>query len=83
MPDIAFKLSEKITDPLEMYLTDIFTVPVNLASLPAISIPCGFHQGLPIGLQLIGPRYSDYRILALAKQYQKNTEYHQKIPSIK
>ena len=83
MPDIAFKFHEKSADPLAMYLIDIFTVPVNLAGIPALSVPCGFHQGLPIGMQLIGPRFSDYLLLDLGKQYQEITPHHTDLPPIK
>jgi aspartyl-tRNA(Asn)/glutamyl-tRNA(Gln) amidotransferase subunit A len=64
-----------------MYLNDVFTVPVNLAGLPAISLPAGFDQsGLPIGLQLIGPYLKEANILAAAHGYQKVTDWHQRIP---
>ena len=82
MPDTAFPLGSKSTDPLAMYLTDIFTVPINLAGVPALSLPCGFHQGLPIGLQIIGPPWEDKALLELGKKYQEITDYHQQFPSI-
>ncbi len=82
MPDTAFPLGSKSTDPLAMYLTDIFTVPINLAGVPALSLPCGFHQGLPIGLQIIGPPWKDKALLELGKKYQEITNYHQQFPSI-
>ncbi|MHA1838829.1 MAG: Asp-tRNA(Asn)/Glu-tRNA(Gln) amidotransferase subunit GatA [Candidatus Ranarchaeia archaeon] len=82
MPDVAFRLNERVTDPIAMYLTDIFTVPVNLAGLPALSIPCGFHQGLPIGLQIIGPSFSDFKLLTLAEQFQGITSYHRQRPPL-
>lgn len=64
-----------------MYLNDVFTVPVNLAGLPAISLPAGFDQsGLPIGLQLIGPYLKEANILSAAHAYQKVTDWHQRIP---
>ncbi len=65
-PDVAFNLNEKTADPLTMYLTDIFTVSANVAGLPAISIPCGKKENLPIGLQIMGPHFSDHDILQLA-----------------
>lgn len=66
-PTVAFKLGEKVADPLSMYLVDIYTISVNLAGLPAISVPCGKAHGLPVGLQIIGKPFSDNKILALAK----------------
>jgi len=72
----AFSLGEKNDDPVQMYLGDIYTIGANLAGLPAISIPCGFSDKLPIGLQLIGPAFSDARILNIAHQYQQLTDWH-------
>lgn len=73
-PTPAFKLGEKMTDPLAMYLSDIYTIAVNLAGLPGISIPAGLSNGLPVGLQIIGPQFSDEKLLALAKEYQKEQD---------
>jgi aspartyl-tRNA(Asn)/glutamyl-tRNA(Gln) amidotransferase subunit A len=71
-PTPAFKIGEKIDDPLQMYLSDIFTIPINLAGLPAISIPAGFsQQGLPIGLQIIGPHFSELKLLQTAYQFEQ------------
>ena len=82
-PTPAFKIGEKISDPLQMYLSDIFTIPVNLAGLPAISIPCGFSKdGLPIGLQIIGKPFDEGQILRTAYTFEQNTEYHNKKPKI-
>lgn len=69
-PTPAFKLGEKITDPLAMYLSDIFTVPASLAGLPAISLPCGRIDNLPVGLQIIGKPFQEKKIIALAKLYE-------------
>lgn len=69
-PTPAFKLGEKISDPLAMYLSDIFTVPASLAGLPAISIPCGWAKSLPVGLQIIGRPFQEEKIFALAKLYE-------------
>lgn len=78
-PSTAFKLGDKIEDPLQMYLNDIFTVGVNLAGLPAMSIPCGFdEQELPIGLHLIGNYFAEAKILNIAHQYQLATDWHQR-----
>jgi len=80
-PAPAFKIGEKIDDPLQMYLSDIFTISVNLAGLPAISIPCGFSKkGLPIGLQIIGPYLGEEVVLRLAYTYEKNTDWHKRKP---
>ena len=75
-PTVAFKIGEKTADPLSMYLSDISTIPVNLAGLPAISIPCGFSQGMPIGLQIIGKAFDEETIIRAAYTYEQNTEWH-------
>lgn len=80
-PSPAFKLGEKASDPLSMYLSDIYTIAVNLAGLPGISIPAGFtQQGLPIGMQLIGKAFGESRLLNIAHGYQKETDWHTKTP---
>jgi aspartyl-tRNA(Asn)/glutamyl-tRNA(Gln) amidotransferase subunit A len=80
-PTTAFKLGEKADDPVQMYLSDIYTIAVNLAGLPGMSLPCGFDgQGLPIGLQLIGDYFSEARMLNVAHQYQLATDWHQRTP---
>jgi aspartyl-tRNA(Asn)/glutamyl-tRNA(Gln) amidotransferase subunit A len=63
-----------------MYLNDIYTIGANLAGLPAISVPCGFSEGLPVGLQLIGPHFSEERLLNVAHCYQRDTDWHAQIP---
>jgi aspartyl-tRNA(Asn)/glutamyl-tRNA(Gln) amidotransferase subunit A len=79
-PTTAFKLGEKADDPVQMYLSDIYTIAVNLAGLPGMSLPCGFDgQGLPIGLQLIGDYFSEARLLNVAHQYQLATDWHQRL----
>ncbi len=75
-PSTAFKLGEKAADPVQMYLSDIYTIAVNLAGLPAISIPCGFAAGLPAGLQLIGDYFSEARLLNVAHRYQRENAWH-------
>ena len=83
-PTPAFKLGEKIEDPLQMYLSDIYTISVNLAGLPAISVPCGFsHAGLPIGLQLIGRAFEEDTILRAAHAYEQSTQWHLKKPNVR
>jgi aspartyl-tRNA(Asn)/glutamyl-tRNA(Gln) amidotransferase subunit A len=77
-PTVAFKIGEKSADPLSMYLSDIATIPVNLAGLPALSLPCGFGRGLPIGLQVIGQAFAEEMILRVAFAYEQNTEWHKR-----
>jgi aspartyl-tRNA(Asn)/glutamyl-tRNA(Gln) amidotransferase subunit A len=80
-PTPAFRIGEKVEDPLQMYLSDIHTIPVNLAGLPAISIPCGFSRdNLPIGLQMIGRHFHEEMLLRLAYAFERNTEFHLKKP---
>ena len=82
-PSPAFKIGEKVEDPLQMYLSDIFTISVNLAGLPAISIPCGFSlNGLPIGFQIIGKPFDERGILQLAYAYEQSTPWHKMKPMI-
>lgn len=82
-PTPAFKIGEKIEDPLQMYLSDIFTISVNLAGVPGISIPCGFTKGnLPIGLQIIGKHFDEETILKVAFAYEQSTDWHKKRPNL-
>jgi aspartyl-tRNA(Asn)/glutamyl-tRNA(Gln) amidotransferase subunit A len=82
-PTAAFRVGEKLDDPLQMYLSDIFTISVNLAGVPAISIPCGFtSKGLPIGLQLIGRHFDEGAILRAAYAYECSTDWHEKQPNV-
>jgi aspartyl-tRNA(Asn)/glutamyl-tRNA(Gln) amidotransferase subunit A len=83
-PTPAFKLGAKVEDPLQMYLSDIFTISVNLAGLPAVALPCGFSKsGLPIGLQLIGRAFEEETILRAAHAYEQSTQWRTKKPSIR
>ena len=80
-PTTAFALGAKTDDPVQMYLGDIFTIPAPLAGLPALSIPCGFDgAGLPVGLQLTGPHFSEARLLGAAHRYQQATDWHRRVP---
>ena len=79
-PTTAFKLGEKAADPVQMYLSDIYTIAVNLAGLPGMSVPCGFVGGLPVGLQLIGNYFGEARLLNVAHRYQLATDWHQRRP---
>ncbi|MFO1258005.1 MAG: Asp-tRNA(Asn)/Glu-tRNA(Gln) amidotransferase subunit GatA [Gammaproteobacteria bacterium] len=79
-PSTAFKIGEKVDDPVSMYLSDVYTIAVNLAGLPGISIPAGFLKGYPVGLQLIGPHFSEGLLLNAGHQFQKNTDWHNMQP---
>jgi aspartyl-tRNA(Asn)/glutamyl-tRNA(Gln) amidotransferase subunit A len=79
-PSVAFGIGEKIDNPIEMYLSDIYTIAVNLAGLPAMSIPAGFASGKPVGLQIIGNYFAEDRLLNIAHQYQLATQWHQLTP---
>jgi aspartyl-tRNA(Asn)/glutamyl-tRNA(Gln) amidotransferase subunit A len=79
-PTTAFAIGEKIDDPVQMYLNDIYTVSANLAGLPGISVPCGLVGGLPAGLQLIGPHFKEERVLNFAHLYQAETDWHTLVP---
>ena len=79
-PSVAFKLGERSDDPVSMYLCDIYTTAVNLAGLPAISVPAGFVAGLPVGLQVIGNYFEEARLLSVAHQYQQVTDWHRHMP---
>jgi len=81
-PTVAFKIGAKTSDPVQMYLNDIYTIPANLAGLPAASIPCGFGAGgLPVGLHLVGNYFSEAKILNVAHRYQLETDWHTREPS--
>ena len=82
-PTTAFKIGEKIQDPLQMYLSDIFTISINLAGLPAISLPCGFDgENMPIGLQIIGKHFDETTVLRTAHAYEQATQWHQQKPTL-
>jgi aspartyl-tRNA(Asn)/glutamyl-tRNA(Gln) amidotransferase subunit A len=79
-PNVAFKLGEKLSDPLQMYLNDVFTIPCNLAGLPGMSLPCGFAGGLPVGLQLLGRPLGEETLFQVAGAYQRATDWHTRRP---
>ena len=79
-PTPAFAIGAKVDDPVTMYLNDIYTIGANLAGLPAMSIPCGFLGGLPVGLQIIGPHFAEAKLLNVAHVYQRETDWHERIP---
>ena len=82
-PTTAFKVGEKTDDPLQMYLADVYTIAVNLAGIPGISVPCGFDESnLPIGLQILSGPFSEDKLLRIARMYEKETDWHTKKPSL-
>ncbi|TDF94178.1 Asp-tRNA(Asn)/Glu-tRNA(Gln) amidotransferase subunit GatA [Paenibacillus piri] len=81
-PTAAFKVGSQVDNPLTMYLNDIMTIPVNLAGIPAISVPCGFADGLPVGLQIIGKALDESTVLRVAHAYEQNTDFHKQRPAI-
>ena len=82
-PTTAFKIGEKTQDPLQMYLSDIYTISINLAGLPALSLPCGFDSdGLPIGMQIIGKHFAEPTILGVAYSYEQSTDWHKRKPQL-
>ena len=81
-PVIAFPLGEKTGDPVQMYQIDVCTVPANIAGLPGLSVPCGFSEGLPVGMQFIGPHLSDATLLRLGHAYQQVTDWHKARPPL-
>jgi aspartyl-tRNA(Asn)/glutamyl-tRNA(Gln) amidotransferase subunit A len=79
-PTPAFELGAKVDDPVTMYLNDIYTIGVNLAGLPGLSMPCGFIDGLPVGLQVVGRAFEEGRILNVAHRFQQATDWHAQAP---
>ena len=82
-PTTAFKIGEKVEDPLAMYLVDVCTIPSNLAGVPALSLPCGFAGGLPIGMQIIGPHLSEATLLQVAYTFEQAHDYHKQLAAIR
>lgn len=81
-PTTAFKVGSQVDDPMTMYLNDIMTIPVNLAGIPAISVPCGLADGMPVGLQIIGKALDESTILRVAHAYEQNTDHHKQRPQL-
>jgi len=82
-PTAAFKVGEKASDPLQMYLSDIFTISMNLAGVPAISVPCGFtSEGLPVGLQFIGKHFDEESVLKASYAYEQATDWRKQRPAL-
>ncbi len=81
-PTVAFNIGEQIGDPLTLYMNDILTVPINMAGLPAMSIPCGFHEGMPVGMQLIGPAFGESTLFKAAFAFEQNTDFHTFRPAL-
>jgi aspartyl-tRNA(Asn)/glutamyl-tRNA(Gln) amidotransferase subunit A len=82
MPIPAFKIGERINDPLSLYMADVFTVPINLAGVPAVSLPCGFAGHLPVGLQLMGPHFGEATVLRAAQAFEEATPFHEAQPEV-
>ena len=80
-PSTAFPIGARLDDPIQMYLSDIYTIAANLAGLPALSLPCGFADGLPVGLQIIGDYFAEGRLLNVAHRYQQETDWHERLPT--
>ena len=81
-PNVAFRLNEKLDDPYAMYLNDLYTIPVNIAGNPGISIPCGFSAGLPVGLQFVGPHFQESTLLGVAHAFGQATDWHRRGPQL-
>jgi len=81
-PTVPFRIGEKVDDPLQMYLSDVCTLPINIAGLPAISVPAGFAEGLPVGMQIIGKPFGEETLLKVAYAYEQATEWHKRRPEI-
>ncbi len=80
-PTAAFKLGERAADPLQMYLSDVYTIAVNLAGVPGMSIPAGFARGMPVGLQIVGDYFAEGRLLNVAHKFQQATDWHRRLPA--
>ena len=81
-PSVAFRHGEKMDDPVQMYLNDVFTQPANIAGIPAISVPGGMSEGLPVGLQLMAPYFGEMTLLRAAHAYEQATDWHKLRPDL-
>ena len=81
-PTLPFKLGEKVNDPLQMYLSDIFVVSQNLAGVPSLNVPCGFISGLPVGMQIVGPHFSESLLYQVGHAYEQDTKWYERKPSL-
>src|SRR3989344_2262935 len=81
-PTLPWKLGEKVDDPLKMYLSDIFTITANLAGIPGLAVPCGFAEGLPVGMQILGPQFSEELLFQIGYDYEQATEWHKQKPNL-
>ena len=81
-PTTAFRIGEKTADPLQMYMADTYTLAANLSGVPGISIPCGMAAGLPIGLQIMTPAFTEEKLLRIARMFEKHTDWHKRKPEI-
>ena len=79
-PGVAFRLGEHADDPVAMYLEDVCTLPINLAGMPGLVVPCGLSEGLPVGLQLVGKRFDEATLLRVGDAYQRTTDWHTRLP---
>jgi aspartyl-tRNA(Asn)/glutamyl-tRNA(Gln) amidotransferase subunit A len=81
-PTVPFRLGEKVDDPIQMYLSDIFTIPVNIAGIPALTLPAGFADRLPVGMQLMGRALSEETLLRIGHAFQQATQWHRQAPPL-
>jgi aspartyl-tRNA(Asn)/glutamyl-tRNA(Gln) amidotransferase subunit A len=81
-PTVPFKIGEKVDDPLQMYLSDVCTLPINIAGIPGLSVPAGFDEGLPVGMQILGKPFSEETLLRIGYAYEQATEWHKKRPKL-
>ena len=81
-PTVAFPIGARTDDPVQMYLADVFTIPANMAGIPGIAIPCGFSDGLPVSLQVLGKSFDEEAILRIAHAYEQSTEWHTRRPPV-
>jgi aspartyl-tRNA(Asn)/glutamyl-tRNA(Gln) amidotransferase subunit A len=81
-PNVPFTLGEKASDPLAMYLTDVLTLPASLAGVPGLAVPCGFVDGLPVGLQLLGKPFDEATLLKAGDAFQRETDWHTRLPAL-